>query len=78
MSLNDPIVLWAIGGVAAAAAWYVRRQDRRVSDLEGEVALLKVQMAEHNAGKVLLDKMYNELQELTKLTNRIAGHLKID
>jgi hypothetical protein len=70
MTLNDPIVIWAAGAVAAAAAWFIRRLDRRVSDLEAK-------MAAHDAGKELLDRMYNELQELTKLTSRIAGHLNI-
>jgi hypothetical protein len=78
MSWNDPIVLWGIGALAAVGAWYLRREDRRISDLEVAVAALKVQMAGHDGNKQLLDRMYGELQELTKLTNRIAGHLKID
>ena len=78
MTLNDPIVLWGIGALGAVFAWFARREDRRISDLENAVDLLKVQMAGHETNKVLLDRMYDELQELTKLTNRIAGHLKID
>jgi hypothetical protein len=78
MNWNDPLVLWIAGGVVAAGAWFVRRQDRRIGDTETAVAMLKVQMADHDSNKRLLDRMYTELQDLTKLTNRIAGHLKID
>ncbi len=70
MSINDPIIIWSIGALAAMIAWYVRRIEHRVSELES-------QMASHHANKELLDRMYNELQGLTKLTSRIAGHLNI-
>lgn len=82
MTLNDPIVQWGLGAAGAVAAWVVRthivKQDRRVTALETTVALLQVQMAGHDANKDMLDRMYRELQDLSKLTNRIAGHLKID
>lgn len=77
MTLNDPIVLYILGAAGAVAAWFARREDRRIGELEAAVALLKVQMASHDTNKQLLDRMYTELQELKNLTNRIAGHLKI-
>jgi len=81
MTLNDPIVLWAIGAAAAASAWIIRtwiiRQDKRVDFLETRVSELETRMAAHDGGKELLDRMYSELQRLTQLTHRIAGHLNI-
>ena len=70
MMPNDPIMVWATGAVAAAGGWFIRRLDQRVSKLESD-------MAEHTANKEMLDRMYTELQELTKLTSRIAGHLNL-
>ena len=78
MTLNDPIVLWGIGATATAAAWFAKRQERRVTDLELRVSALETRMAAHDAGNALIHEMNRELQELIKLTNRIAGHLKID
>lgn len=78
MTLNDPIVLWGIGAAGAVLAWFARRQDRRISDLELRVNTLERRMEAHDAGNALIHEMNRELQELIKLTNRIAGHLKID
>lgn len=82
MTVNDPIVVGAASGGAAAAAWVIRtwiiRQDKRVLTVESRIAALETRMAAHDAGNALIQQMNNELQELIKLTNRIAGHLKID
>jgi hypothetical protein len=81
MTLNDPVVLWILGGVGAVVAWFARqlatRLEGRISGLEADIDALQVRMAAHDANRELLDRMYNELQALTKLTSRIAGHLNI-
>jgi len=82
MTPNEQAVAGAVGAVIGLVGWFVRRtisgQDTRLTTLEKHVGELKTQMAAHDANKQLLDSMYTELRELTKLTNRIAGHLKID
>ena len=81
MTLNDPIVIFALGTGMGVVSWVVRsamvRLDRRITVLETDVDNLQKQMAAHDANKELLDRMYIELQALTKLTSRIAGHLNI-
>lgn len=81
MTLNDPIVILGLGAGLTVVGWVARsailRLDRRITVLETDVDNLQKQMAAHDANKELLDRMYIELQALTKLTSRIAGHLNI-
>ena len=79
---SSALVSYGAGGLAAFVGWLIRRQvaahDIRMKNLEMRTGELERQMATHDAGKEMLDKMYVQLQELTKLTNRIAGHLNIN
>ena len=81
MTPDSQIIAAAGASALGLVGWLVRRaithQDARLNALEKHVSELKQSMAAHDAGKELLDRMYNELQELTKLTSRIAGHLNI-
>lgn len=78
---NDPLLVGG-GGVLIAMVGYLARrqiaaQEERTKRLEARVGALENQMAAHDGSKLLLEQMYKDLQELTKLTNRIAGHLNI-
>lgn len=82
MNFSDPTFQWVAGGVAVVLGWFARalilRQERRTHDLEVRVSTLETQMAAQRASYDLIHEMNRELQDLIKLTNRIAGHLKID
>lgn len=77
MTINDPIVIWGLGLVVLIASAFIGFMDRRIANNRKDIDLLKQQMAGHDSNKEMLDRMYNELQALTGLTNRIAGHLNI-
>jgi hypothetical protein len=77
MTINDPIVIWGLGVLVAFVGALIARMDHRVSKNAEAVSQLEQQMAGHDADRAMLDRMYNELQALTRLTSRIAGHLNI-
>ena len=77
MSIDEPFVIWGLGVVVIVVGALITRLDRRVASNRTDVERLKEQMAGHDANKETLDRMYIDLQDLIRLTSRIAGHLNI-
>lgn len=84
MTINDPIVIWALGLLVLAVGGYCGHLHRSIASNRREIATnrdaiadLRTQMAAHDGNKEMLDRMYIKLDALSDLTQRIAGHLKI-
>lgn len=81
MNFDNPLTMWGLGATGAVIAWLLRwfhaRLETRIATLETKVSELQTQMAGHDANKELLDRMYEKLEALANLTQRIAGHLNI-